>query len=92
MTFDDLNLDSLEAAELMAFWGRTNSVRPLSFARELFPSKPAGYVAATKSLGHYASNKATAIDCRLRGDIQAALMYEEIADRIYSELPEFSLW
>lgn len=86
----DLNLDNEDSATLMSFWARTNSVRPIAFAKQLFPNREKGYVAATKSLGHYASNKATAIDCRLRGDIPAALMYESICDRIYRELPAWA--
>ena len=87
-TAKDLNLDSESPESLMAFWSRTNSVRPIAFARQLFPDCPRGFVRATKDLGYYASNKATAMSCRLRGDINAALMYEEICDRLYRQLPD----
>ena len=88
----EINLDCMEHTELMAFWSTTNSVRPIKAAREAFPSRPKGYVTAFKNLGHYASNKATAINCRLQGKINVALMYERIANHIYSELPAFARW
>src|SRR5687768_3881619 len=56
----------------------------LARARELFPHRPRGYVVATSMLSHYASNKATAMECRLRGDVETALMYEGICERIYA--------
>ncbi len=85
----DLNLDSESPESLWSFWKRTNSVRPIAFAKQLFPDRPKGYVRATKMLGHYASNKATAIICRLRGD-NTALIYESICDRVYEDLPEWA--
>src|SRR5215469_17618263 len=61
VTAENLNLDcSINPDWLWAFWNRTNSVRPISFARQLFPNVPKGYVRATKDLGNYAANKATA--------------------------------
>ena len=86
------NLDSLDVDEHWAIWQRTNSVRPIAYARELFPGKPKGYTRIAKDLGCYASNKATAMSCRLRGDIQTALTYEGICDRIYDRLPDWSRW
>jgi hypothetical protein len=91
-TIEDINLDGMNEDELWAIWGRTNSVRPIAFARQLFPLAPKGYVRATKDLGHYASNKATAMMCRRQGAIQSASMYEGIADRIYAKLPEYARW
>jgi hypothetical protein len=92
ITIEDLNLDGMNEEDLWAFWKKTNSVRPISFARQLFALAPKGYVRATKDLGHYASNKATAMMCRRQGAIQSALQYEGIADRIYAKLPEYSRW
>ena len=37
------------------------------------------------ALSNYAWNKHTAVNCRIRGDIQVAMQYEAICDRIYSE-------
>ena len=85
------NLDAMERGELMEFWQATN-VTPVTEARRLFPERPAGYVSATKNLGHYAANKATAMRCRLAGRPDSALQYEAICDRIYSDLPEFARW
>lgn len=83
------NLDACDSDELMGFWqfyqgGRGN--------RYLFPDGGKGTRVATASLANYASNKATAIQSRKRGDIQSALMYEAIADRIYSGLPTWARW
>jgi hypothetical protein len=54
--------------------------------------KRKGYTRLAKQLAHYASNKATAMECRLRGDIQAAGIYEAICERIYTALPEDLRW
>ncbi len=87
-----MNLDALDQEELWTFWSAAKGVRPVKAARELFPERPKGYVTAFRSLGNYAANKATAMSCRLAGDVNAALTYERIADRIYAELPEFARW
>jgi len=58
----------------------------------MFPDRPRGYVAATRSLAHYAYNKSTAMRCRLKGDINAALNYEAICERIYDNLPDYAKW
>ena len=83
------NLDAMEDAALMTFWFEHQRGRG---AKALFPAGGKGTRIATGDLACYASNKATAMSCRLRGDIQAALMYEGIADRIYTDLPEFARW
>lgn len=36
----------------------------------------------------YAWNKVTAIELRKNGNIQTAIQYEEVCDRIYSRIPE----
>ena len=83
------NLDCLESSELWQFWQTHQQGRHY---RELFPTGGKDTKRATADLACYASNKATAIDCRIRGDINAALMYEQICDRIYSRLPAFAKW
>ena len=83
------DLDTSDPEELMAFWLITYH-HPIATGRILFPERPDRYVAATTSLGLYASNKATAIRCRLQGDISTAQMYEGICDRIYSRLPAYA--
>lgn len=92
LTADNLNLDSMAINELWSFWKRTNSVRPIAFARQLFPNAPKGFVRTTKDLGNYASNKATAMRCRLNGEINTAMSYEIICDRIFDGLPEYARW
>lgn len=86
----DYNLDSMPADDLMALWDQTNSVRPIKFARELFPNRPKGYLQATRDIGNYAANKATAMQARVRGDIETAMMYENICSRIYKRLPDYA--
>ena len=87
-----MNLDAMNAEDLNAFYWRVQR-NPVTVARELFPRRWKGYVRGTKDLAAYANNKATAIQCRLRGDIQAALIYEMICDQIYTRLsPYFRTW
>ncbi len=86
------NLDGVDPAELWEFWQATNSVRPIRMARRLFPDRPKGYVSVTRDLGCYASNRATAMKCRVEGKISIAQDYETICDRIYSRLPEYAKW
>jgi hypothetical protein len=92
------NLDCLvDPADLRA-WGfevmghKWSGKSPRTIAAAIFPERPRGYVSAATSLAHYASNKATAMECRTRGDIDTARMYETICERIYSSLPEYAKW
>lgn len=87
------NLDCMEADELREFWLSTiryTKNEQHAKARELFPSRRSGYVRVTASLGNYALNKATAIGCRLRGDMGEALKYDQICDRIHLWLPAWA--
>lgn len=79
------NLDAMTHDELMAFWLKHQGGRA-----NLFTGR--GSRTQTGNLACYASNKAVAMGCRLRGDISTALMYEGICDRIYDRLPEFARW
>ena len=83
------NLDAMGPDDLMKFSARHQNGYN---ARDLFPELGRGTQRATWDLANYAGNKATAMRCRLYGDIQAATMYEGIADRIYEELPPFARW
>jgi hypothetical protein len=56
----------------------------------LFPTHPRGYVKVTKMLGNFASNSAVAMKERLAGRINAAMIYENIADSIYERLPSYA--
>jgi hypothetical protein len=84
-------MESGDREALMLFWTRTHQ-HPVKTARKLFPTKPRGYVTATVDLSHYASNKAVAINERLKGNIQAAEIYEKICENIYNRLPTFARW
>jgi hypothetical protein len=87
-----VNLDAYgEPDDLMAFWQRHNG-RSINAARELFPDRPHRYVRTARDLANYASNKATAMRCRARGDIATAQMYEGICERIYDALPAYARW
>lgn len=83
------NLDAMAPDDLMKFWSK--HARGHHYAL-LFPGKPLGCLRATADLANYASNKATAIECRKRGDVQTALEYEGICERIYKHLPAFARW
>ena len=84
MTNNCPNLDCETAEDLMTFWSRHQRGRK---AKDLFPDGGKGTRKATGDLAAYAANKATAMSCRKRGDIQAAVIYEGICDTIYNDLP-----
>jgi len=86
------NLDAMEPDDLMAFWQKTVGPHRKMLAVELFPNRPTHYLRTFARLGNYASNKATAMRCRLDGKIQEALMYERIAEGIYEQLPKWARW
>jgi hypothetical protein len=86
-------MDVDNESELEAFIREMgNGVRPVAQARRIFPTKPKGYVEAARDLRNAAWNALTARQCRKRGDIQGALMYEGITDRIYNKLPAWAKW
>jgi hypothetical protein len=91
------NLDCMTRDELRDFWAKYCRGTPRKDAAKLLgfteaQAKPKGYTNAVASLAAYAINKSAAISCRERGDIQAALAYETICDRIYEALPEYARW
>jgi hypothetical protein len=49
-------------------------------------------VRRANDLSCYAWNKSTAISCRKRGEIQTALSYEAICDRIYKGMNQSDRW
>lgn len=85
------NLDCMTQEELMAFWMRYQNRQKRADALALVGPRK-GYTKVAASLGAYAANKATAMACRVRGDIQAAQCYEQICESIYSGLPEDCRW
>ena len=86
-----MNLDGTDQNDL---WGLHKRLQqhPVIEARRLFPSRPRGYVAATRTLKNYAANKATAMGLRAEGKITTAITYEAICERLYDELPDFARW
>lgn len=85
------NLDGMGSDELMQFWKRYH--RPgRNDAAELIGDRRPGFTALAAKLAGYASNKATAMQCRERGDIHAAGAYEDIAGHIYDDLPADLRW
>jgi hypothetical protein len=83
------NLDCVPQSELMEFWQTHQGGRKY---RAVFPDGGTGTMRAVANLANYAANKATAISCRERGDIQTAQYYESICDRLYSALPSNAKW
>ncbi len=91
MTNNIPNFDAMTANKLMSFWSRYN--RPnRKDAAELIGDKRPGYTTLCGTLAAYASNKAAAMQCRERGDILAAEVYELICDRIFEKVPEDLRW
>lgn len=85
------NLDAMTDSDLMAFWKRYS--RPSrKDAEELIGDRRKGFTTIAGRLAGYAANKATAMTCRARGDIQAASVYECICDSIYERIPEDIRW
>jgi hypothetical protein len=84
-------MESQDREALWTFWSKAHS-HPKRIGMILFPTKPRGYITATMDIAHYACNLSVAIQCRLRGEIQAALIYEGICDNIYKILPPFARW
>lgn len=81
------NLDAMTIEELLAFVRSIGTgVRP-----NLFPGMNGG-VKATVALRNYAWNSIAARSSRECGEIQTALMYEDIADKCYLSLPEYARW
>ena len=86
------NLDCMPESELYAFAADTRGVSPRRVAAQLFGTQTRASVRAVRDLRNYAWNKITAMQCRLRGDIERATYYEAICDRIYDGLPAFARW
>ena len=88
-----LNLDdySCDPADYMALYDKLSRGSRRA-ATEIFPDKPVGFVRAARDIGHYAANKATAMNLRKLGNVNGAQAYEAICQRIYDNLPEFARW
>lgn len=87
------NLDDMPRPELQRFantFGLSHKA-PQRAAKALAGDRK-NYTEVARDLGHYAWNKLTAMDCRRRGDISGARMYEGICERIYAKLPDDMKW
>jgi hypothetical protein len=85
------NLDGMTADELMQFWAKYHHAGH-KLAAELVGDTRKGYIGLAAKLANYASNKATAMMCRNRGDVGTAVLYESFADQIYDDLPADLRW
>lgn len=78
----DLNLD--DESECSEFIKKHGTGKGRWLANRL-GFKGEGSAKGATALSCYAWNKITAFHCRKRGEINTALVYEEICDRIYKE-------
>lgn len=62
-----------------------------SVANQWFPNTK-GKFELVRNMRNYLWNKLTAMDLRIAGNIQKALEYEAICDRIYNEFPMEVRW
>lgn len=85
------NLDCMPHDDLMTFWSRYHRATRKD-AQALIGDNRKGYTGLAADLANYACNKATAVSCRLRGDITAAQLYETVCENIYTRLPEDLRW
>lgn len=85
------NLDAMDQEELMKFWKRFHRPRRKE-AAELIGDRRKGYTNLASLIAGYACNKAVAMGCREKGDIQAAQVYELHCDMTYERIPEDLRW
>jgi hypothetical protein len=85
------NFDAMPKEELMAFWSKYHRASRKD-AEALVGDRRPGYTNIAATIANYACNTAVAMGCRLRGDIQAAMLYEQSADMCYDSLPKDLRW
>lgn len=61
-------------------------------AEALIGDRRKGFTTLASDLANYACNKAVAMGCREKGDINGALCYEHAAELSYERLPEDIRW
>lgn len=83
---DAMNNDKLYALIAMI------EAHPRKIAQRLFPDHADGRVRAVKDIKNYCWNAITARHLRVDGNIQTAMEYESICDRIYDRMPEWARW
>lgn len=86
------NLDCMTETDLMSFWQLHHCGRNRKAAQSLIGDRRKGYTKLAGNLAAYACNKASAMACRLRGDIQTASIYEHHCELLYWELPTDLRW
>ncbi len=84
------NFDAMTSEELMDFWKKYS--RPTRKDAAALVGKQKGYITLCGQLAAYACNKAVAMRCRVRGDIQAAEIYEKHCELDYERLPDWAKW
>lgn len=85
------NFDAMTETELMAFWKRYHRATRKD-AEQLVGDRRKGFTVIAAMLANYACNKSVAMKCRLDGRITAALVYEDICEKIYERLPDDLKW
>jgi hypothetical protein len=86
--FNPDGMSKEEIHEWIAYIG--NGQRP-AVAKRWF-SGVAGQFKLVRDIRNYLWNKVTAMTCREEGKIAEALMYEDICDKIYKQLPHKIRW
>lgn len=88
----EFNFDAMALEDLVTFAQSLESGTTRTHASRVVGDRRPGYTTIARNIGHYARNKSVAMQCRARGDIQAAQIYETICDRIYAALPADVRW
>ena len=78
-----------DARALVAFWQRAER-DARRVAVELFPSRPPGYVAATRTLRRFALARAGALECRAEGDLAGVAAHLDQCLALYQRLPTYA--
>jgi hypothetical protein len=87
----NLNLDSYINPKQLQNTAIALSNHPRLYAKKYFNGQ--NYPVITiKLLQAYAWNKSTAMILRAEGNIQTAIKYENICDKIYNKLPNYAAW
>jgi hypothetical protein len=84
-----INLDDFSIEELDEFVTKAENK---TFAEEIFPTKPQGFVRALNLLQKYAKEKIEAMKHRDKGRIDRAKRFEEKCGNIWRSLPDYAKW
>jgi len=84
------NLDAMSPSELMKFWNKWHRATKQQAAQLVGVRKNVAGIVHT--LAAYAAAKAAAMDLRIEGEIERALVYEKHCDIYYESLPEDVRW